>query len=220
MKKAVFTFLFLTTFSYLYCANFKDMTNIQEEIWKDIPGFEGYYQASYSGKIRSVDRVVISNDKIHKERQTFHKGRELKPSKNRLGYLMVYPSKGGPKHRERKYSKTVHSLVGLTWIPNPDGLKELNHLDTNKENNSVPNLKWCTRSENMQHAHDSGLIKVKSRGDSPCARRVYQLSPDGFLIGEYESLKDAEMATGIGFRQISSVCLGKNKTVHGLKFTY
>lgn len=220
MKKTVLTLLFLTAFSYLYCANFKDMTNIQEEIWKDIPGFEGFYQASYSGKIRSVDRIVISRDKIHKERHTFHKGKVLKTSITKLGYVICYPSLGGPKHRLRKYTKTVHSLVGLTWIPNPDGLRELNHLDTDKQNNAVSNLKWCTRSENMQHAHDSGLMKVKRGGDSPCAKPVYQFSADGFLIGDYPSLSDASRATGICFKKISLVCLGKQKTTGGYRWSY
>lgn len=215
MKKAVFILLLLTAPYYLYSANFKDMTNITEEIWKDIPGFEGFYQASYSGKIRSVDRTTISNDTIHKQRHTFRKGRILKTSITKLGYVICYPS-----IESEKLTSTVHKLVALAWIPNPNNYSELNHIDTDKLNNSVPNLEWCDRGHNMRHAHANGLVKIKKRGENKIAKPVYQFSYDGFFIAEYACVMDAADATGIGFRQISAVATGKRKSTHGFKFSY
>ncbi len=211
MKKTTTIFLVCVAFCTFGLTKIKCMeANI--EVWKDIEHIRGY-QVSNLGRVRSIKRSTVYKD----GRIGNYPGRVLKTSLNRDGYVLCYPTVDGAK-----YSPTVHRLVGIAFVhnPNPENLKEINHKDTNKQNNSASNLEWSNRGENMRHAHKNGLVKHKKGGDNPLARAVYQFSADGFLIGEYPSLQDAQKATGIGFRQISAVCLGHRKTVHGYKFSY
>lgn len=111
------------------------------EIWKDIPNYEGYYQASTEGRIRSVDRIRIDNYHL--------KGRVLKNNKLKDGYKQVLLMVDNKKDYEK-----VHRLVAQTFIPNPDNKPQVNHKNGNKGDNRVENLEWVTRSENMIHAYD------------------------------------------------------------------
>lgn len=116
-----------------------------QEIWKDIPGYEGIYQASNFGRIRSLDRVVLNrNIKNHV------KGRVRVASPDQDGYLGLTLSKNGI-HK----SFHVHRLVAITFIPNPENKLEVNHIDLNKQNNRVDNLEWCTRLENERHSRNN-----------------------------------------------------------------
>ena len=100
------------------------------EIWKDIPNYEGLYQVSNLGNIKSLFRYK----KI------------LKPIKNTLGYLKV------SLYKNKKIKVfSIHRLVAETFIPNPNNLPEINHKDGNKGNNNVENLEWCTRQQNILH---------------------------------------------------------------------
>lgn len=120
-----------------------------EEIWKDIPGYEGYYQASNYGAIRSVDRIKM----LFGVNPVEMKGRTLRNKYNKsTGYMMVILGVDG-----RRDTKTVHRLVAKTWIPNPSLLGDVNHKDGDKGNNAISNLEWCTRSMNIHHAYDTGL---------------------------------------------------------------
>jgi hypothetical protein len=129
-------------------------------VWKDIPGFEGLYQASDSGMIRSLNRVIIRlvrSTVIH-QRLT---GRLMfrRPLANK--YYTVTLAKRG-----KNYSDYVHRWVAKTFIPNPDGKREVNHKDGKKWNNRVSNLEWVTSAENKQHAEDLGLIVRRGEGCS------------------------------------------------------
>lgn len=117
------------------------------EIWKDIPGYEGLYQASSFGRIRGVDRL-----KPHKSRKGLWfdmpiKGRILKPSFNHAGYEIVVLSDKRAK-RGAKMRK-VHRLVCMTFNENPEGKPEVAHNDGSRNNNRPSNLRWATRAENM-----------------------------------------------------------------------
>ena len=114
-----------------------------EEIWKPVKGFEGYYEVSNLGRVRSVDRLVkYSNGQIH-----LHKGRILSPGLvHKLGYLQVALCNNGKiKH------KMVYRLVAEAFIPNPDNLPQVNHKDENAFNNCVENLEWCTIEYNINY---------------------------------------------------------------------
>lgn len=118
-----------------------------KEIWKDIPGYEGRYQVSSLGRVRSLDRTTKHKDgKI-----TSHRGRVLKQQTNNKGYRMVSFS-GGPRK-----SWAVHRLVLETFLPDRELHLHCNHIDGNKDNNCLTNLEWITNLENQRHAWASGL---------------------------------------------------------------
>lgn len=119
------------------------------EEWKDIAGFEGMYQVSNMGQVRSLDRFD--------DRGRHLKGRVLAQSINTSGYLSFNPSIDGKANL-----KYTHRFVALAFIPNPDNLPQVNHMDGNKHNNHVSNLEWVTQKENINHAWDNGLIKNHS----------------------------------------------------------
>lgn len=121
------------------------------EIWKPIPGYEGYYEASSEGQIRSVDRLVH-----HGGYSYSRKGRIRKPFNTR-GYNSVALNKD---KIETTYQ--VHRLVAMTFIPNPEDKPCVNHIDGNKTNNSVSNLEWVTYSENSKHAIRTGLVDLET----------------------------------------------------------
>lgn len=130
------------------------------EIWKPVPSYEGYYEASTTGKVRSVERIVILKDKLGNDRPCKYKSRELKPCKrefknkaNALPRLQVVLSKDGN-------TKTidVHRVIAMTFLENEQGYDTVNHIDGNPFNNSVDNLEWISRKENIRHAFKNNLI--------------------------------------------------------------
>ena len=120
------------------------------EEWRPVVGYEGLYEVSNTGQVRSVDRYVkYSDGRIH-----LHKGKVLSPVKSNLGYLLVSLCCNG------KYKMfLVHRLVAEVFIENFDNLPEINHKDEDKTNNSVDNLEWCDRSYNINY----GSRKDKER---------------------------------------------------------
>ena len=114
-----------------------------EEIWKDIPNYENYYQVSNFGNIRSLDRYYAGKNL---------KGKPIKLSPNKFGYLRFTVKKDSITK-----SLHVHRVVLLTFNP-IDKEKQVNHIDGNKSNNRLENLEWCTDSENKIHAYKNGLM--------------------------------------------------------------
>lgn len=128
------------------------------ETWKDIPGYEGYYQASAKGEIRSIDRAVIYECESS-VRSMIKRGKLISQTADKSGYLHV-----GLTLNDVTKLCSVHRLVAQTFIPNPENKPQVNHIDGNTSNNSVENLEWVTRSENMQHAKNTGLWDPKYCG--------------------------------------------------------
>lgn len=121
------------------------------EEWKNIDGYEGLYQISNLGRIKSLSRCVfVSNPKFTGYRHT--KEKILKSGKGKNGYFSVILRKDNTNHQ-----KYVHRLVAQAFIPNPDNLPEVNHKDENSENNHVDNLEWCN------HRYNSNFGTVNSR---------------------------------------------------------
>ena len=112
------------------------------EEWRPIEGYEGLYEVSSYGRVRSLDRYVKTCYEAYK----LHKGKILSPAKDKNGYLKVHLCCNG-KHNIIR----VHRLVCKAFIPNPDNLPEVNHKDEDKTNNSVDNLEWCDRSYNISY---------------------------------------------------------------------
>lgn len=119
------------------------MSKVQKEIWKDVEGYDGKYQISTLGNVRSY---------------AYGHARTLKPSPNELGYLRVFLCKYGLIKTLR-----VHRLVAEAFMPNPKNKPYINHIDFDPSNNRVENLEWCTQKENMRHCIDSGRF---SRGEA------------------------------------------------------
>ena len=120
------------------------------EIWKDVKGYEGIYQVSNTGLVRSIDRVNSRGAKI--------KGRVLAQAEGKGGYKVVCLSKEG-KAKEGK----VHRLVAQAFIENLGDLPQVNHIDGDKENNEVENLEWVTAKRNIEHAHETGLRDYRGK---------------------------------------------------------
>ena len=175
--------------------------------WRDIDGYEGYYQVSNGGQVRSLPRSIMQG-----KRQVNLKGRLLKQCSDANGYQIVVLSKGGV-HK----SCRAHRLVAETFIPNIDGKIEVNHINGNKKDNRVENLEWNTRKENIIHSHKNGLAKLPPAQDR---RKVLQLSQDGNLIKAFESIKIAGKSTRIDASDICNCCRGNRKTAGGYVWKY
>lgn len=123
-----------------------------QEIWKPVVGYEGIYEVSNFGRIKSVDRIITTTNNTTRIRR----GVIRKPSNNQWGYLQVSLHREGIRTCFR-----IHRLVAIAFIPEQDGKHEINHIDGNKKNNKTNNLEWCTTSENILHAVRTGLLVIK-----------------------------------------------------------
>jgi predicted XRE-type DNA-binding protein len=132
------------------------------EEWKDIPGMEGYYQCSNIGRVKSLDKLVSWTSKKGMCCYRQRKGRILSPSKYR--YLQLHLSLDG-----KKIMAYVHRLVALTWIENPDNLREVDHINGNRYDNTVDNLRWVSPSTNMKSAYDNFQQK---HGEHSCKAKL------------------------------------------------
>ena len=170
-----------------------DNFNIEEEVWKDISGFEGYYQVSNKGRVRSLDRKVWSE-----KRGAFysHKGKVLKLTESR-GYLHITLRKN-----YKPITMQVHRLVAEAFIPNPKNLEYINHKDENKNNNRLENLEWCTPKYNVYYGENSRIRPVMATNISTGKQTTYP------------SIMEAARSGGFNQSTISNVCKGGRKK-HG-----
>lgn len=132
------------------------------EVWKPVFGYEGLYEVSSDGGVRSLDRV--EDFKGGKRKRS---GKTLKLHRSHRGYLRVQLCIGG-----KVSFKSVHRLVCLAFVENPGGKPEVNHLDENKENNRYTNLEWATRVENGEYSHAKMWRFVDPNG---CVRDIFNL---------------------------------------------
>lgn len=187
---------------------------MQREIWKDIEGYEGVYQISSLGKVKSLKRITRfkNNDRIRVEEE-----RILKPQITHKGYHKIQLRKNG-----KTKGHFVHRLVAEAFIPNPENKSTVNHKDGDKLNNFVGNLEWMSNLENMRHAYQTG---IRNNGDNAPVtlaklKPVAQYTKGGTLVAEYRSIKEAVEKTGIGQSSISSCCAGRYKQAGGYIFKY
>ena len=178
-----------------------------EEVWADIQGFEGYYQVSNLGRVRSLPRTV----KMHRAGKTYdmhHNGRILRQSVRKDGYLLVQIFKDS-----KYFTCVVHRLVAKAFLDNPLNLPEVNHIDGDKKNNKVSNLEWCTRSRNIKHAFEHGLIDKRNM---KCNRKSVRRS-DGVM---FKSLTEAAAASDAYVSNISKCCHGELEHTAGYGFEF
>lgn len=172
----------------------EQIEDLEGEIWKEIDGYDGFYEISNFGRC-----------KTHRAKEA----RLLKPVKCTNGYLEYQLSKNG-----KRKCHLVHRLVAQAFIPNPENKKEVNHIDECITNNIVSNLEWVTPKENCNYGTRN--IRVAEK----ISIKVVQLSLDGELIKVWNSLSEAERNLGADRSSIIRVCKGKQKTCIGYRWLY
>lgn len=172
------------------------------ENWKEVTGYEGMYEVSDLGNVRSVDRFVV-----HTKSTGFRiqKGAIKKQGKNSDGYSTVVLFL---KNKNKSY--LVHRLIGIAFIPNPENKDTINHKDGNKSNNNLNNLEWNSHSENTKHAWRNGLISKKT-GDTCNNRKLtsIQVSEIRKLLPNNTHKKISEIY-GVSRSAISAISIGQN----------
>lgn len=129
-----------------------------KETWKDVPGYEGLYQVSTLGQVKRLETII-------KVRFKTKEAERIQPEKILVQYTREdhYPTVTLSKEN-KQWNISVHRLVSLTFLPNPENKKYINHKNGIKTDNRLENLEWCTASENAQHARDTGL-KIPTWGE-------------------------------------------------------
>lgn len=123
---------------------------MKNEFWKSVKGFEGFYEVSNFGRVRSIDRININSKGVAR----LLKGKYLSNSKtNGNGYHSANLCKDGSR-----FVRYIHRIVAEVFSPNPSDLPEVNHIDGNKSNNHISNLEWCSMLNNKKHASKNGLL--------------------------------------------------------------
>lgn len=178
-----------------------------QEIWKDIKGYEGLYQVSNYGQIKSlrtwVGRKYIQREKI------------LKIRLEKEGYYKCSLRKNG-----KLKSFWVHRLVAQAFICNTNNYSCVNHIDENKTNNCVENLEWCTHSYNNNYGNHNKKISKRLRNNPQISRKINQYDINGNFIKEWESIIEVERQLKIRNSHISECCKGKCKTAGGFIWKY
>ena len=176
-----------------------------EEVWRDVKGYEGLYQVSSDGRVKSLERTFI--DKIGRER--YVKERILKPAFNGRGYLFVNLYAGGKPKMHK-----VHRLVCQSFHDNPDNKPQVNHINEIKTDNRSSNLEWATAREN------SNFGTRTERSGKAQSKPVAQYAQDGELIKIWPSVRGAERKTGFSHCYISQAANGKRKQAYGFIWKY
>lgn len=153
-----------------------------KEIWRDVKDYEGKYEVSNLGRVRSLNYLHTGKERLLKK-QLYKNGYE---------YVCLY------KNGEEKKCK-IHRLVAMAFIPNPDGLPCVNHKDENPSNNVTSNLEWCTAAYN--NAYGTRTERT--------FKRVYQYMKDGSFVRSYCSTQEASRVTGVKQSNISACCLNR-----------
>lgn len=166
------------------------------EIWRDIPDYVGIYQVSNLGRVRRTKRYKAEPG-------------ILRYSKTRIGYLRVCLSK-----KSKRKSYLVHRLVAVAFIPNPDGLPQINHKNECKTDNRAENLEWCTQKYNNNYG------TARFRSSVIQSTPVVQLTTGGKMIREFYGMHEAERKTGVCAQNIHKCCNGVYKTAGGYKWKY
>lgn len=197
---------------------------MKNEIWRPIKGYEGLYEVSNCGNVRSVDRVIIDSDGVKR----LLKGKIIKPAKQNKGYLVC-----GLWKNSKPKTITVHRLVAQAFLPNPDNLSEVNHKDENKDNNFIflkkdgsvdlnkSNLEWCTHLYSIRYGTGIQRSAEKLLNSPKRSKRVLQLDINtGRVISEYPSANEVTRKLNINSGGISMCCNEKRKTYKGFKWKF
>lgn len=183
--------------------------HMDEEIWKDILGYEGMYQISNFGRVKSL---------------RYHRSKKQKVLKPNLTGEYAYVNLSINNHY---HSVKIHRAVATAFIPNPNNKPFVNHKDGNKFNNMVENLEWVTAAENVAHAKyvlGINIMKGRSFGGSHFSKEIeqYLVGKDGveYLLATYTSIMSAAFVNGINPNSIRQCLSGRIGESHGYIWKY
>ena len=182
-----------------------------KEIWKDIPEYEGLYQVSNAGRVKSLKRTVTSN-----KGQAFEVDEKiLKPvgrcrNKN---YLAVHLCRNS-----KVWTASVHRLVASAFVPNPNSLPFINHKDENPRNNNIDNLEWCSPHYNNTYGGARERQRLGMINNKKISKPILQYEPTGKYVATYPSTMEAWRQTGT--HHIPEVCNGKREMAGGYVWKY
>ena len=171
----------------------------------------GFIKLAICGRIKNLARYV----KTKGNSKRLIKERIINPFVSKYGYLIVGLSKNG---EEKKYP--VHRLVAEAFIPNPENKPEVNHKFGIKLDNRASQLEWNTRSENEQHAYNTGLIKLRCGERHQNSKKVLQFDLQGVFIKEWSFIAEAGKELNINRSNITQCCKGNYKTAGGYIWKY
>lgn len=188
------------------------------EKWKyiDETGFEGYYQISNFGRVRSVDRTIISKD----GRRRFYQGKLLTLKSDKDGYKYVIL-----KNKGKSKTLKVHRLVGEYFVPNPDNKPFINHLDESKDNNVFTNLEWVTPKENSNYGTAIERATHNRNYEDISRKQLNDVSKSKPIVvykkvAIYPSVAEAGRQLGLSESSIRRCCHGEQSHVNTYIFRY
>lgn len=195
---------------------------MEKEIWKPVVGYEEFYEVSSLGRMKSLERVLFRRNGARMS----YPEKIMKPHTDKNGYDTVSLYNG-----IKRVTRFVHTLVCMAFIQNPHNKPCVDHINGDRRDNRVENLRWCTIKENnsfdLARKHNSD---AHSGGKNPMfgkfgsahhrSKTVYQYAKDGTLVGMYGSSREAARITGLWQRNISAACLGRVKTCGGYIWRY
>lgn len=177
------------------------MTNKEKVIWKQYPDYP-FVEVNQFGEIRTKDRVVIRKNGSNLP----VKGHVLKQYDNGQGYMRV-----ALRVNNKTIYLRVHRIVATCFIPNPNNLPEVNHIDCNRANNAVSNLEWCSHQENV--AYRDRLGRTSRKGGMK--KSVFAINLRTFKVLRFPSQHEAARQLGVDVRGVNGVLKGRQKTAGG-----
>lgn len=210
---------------------------MMDEIWKDVIGYEGLYQVSNLGNVRSTKRIVPVKG-LRNVRTVTRGGNTLKKHEDRYGYLHVHLRNG-----ESTSTPTIHKLVMNAFVFNIDNKPCIDHINANKKDNRVDNLRWVTVKENQNNPITRKRLSLCKTGDKhhyygkkfseehrkrisdankngKCSKPILQLNLEGELIKEHPSINEANRQTGVSRSLIYRSCRCKIRSAGGYVWKY
>lgn len=185
----------------------QNSADLQGEVWKAVVGYEGFYEVSNMGRVRSLDH--ITSNRLFKGKIMTQSNKLEQNNRHSFPYKSVKLTKNG-----KGKMRLVHRLVAEAFIPNRDNLPFINHKDENPSNNNVDNLEWCTPKYNVSYG---GLPQYLSEVNG---REVMQFSLKGEFITKYNSLQKAQQSTNIDASNIMRACRGEQRHAGGFKWRF